>query len=49
MTDKSENSTTYISNSDAIMDMEYAYNKITSLYLGEDKGQIEHLSDDIKE
>ena len=46
--DKSENPTTYISDSDAIMDIEDAYNKITSLYLGEDESQIEHLPHDIK-
>ena len=46
--DKSENPTTYIPDSDAIMDMEDAYNKITSLYLGEEESQIEHLPHDIK-
>ena len=46
--DKSENPTTYISDSDAIMDIEDAYNKIRSLYLGEDESQIEHLPHDIK-
>ena len=40
--------TTYISDSDAIMDIEDAYNKITSLYLGEDGSKIEHLPHDIK-
>ena len=48
MVDKSENFTTYISDSDAIMDIEDAYNKITSLYLGEDESQIEHLPHDVK-
>ena len=33
----SENPTKYISDSDAIMDVEDAYNKIASLYLGEDE------------
>ena len=46
---KSNSPITYISDSDAIIDVEYAYNKITTLHLGEDEGQIEHLSDDIKE
>ena len=46
--DKSENPTTYISDSDAIMDIEDAYNKITSLYLGEDESEIEHIPHDIK-
>lgn len=48
MVNKSENPTTYIADSDAIMDIEDAYNKITSLYLGEDESQIEHLPHDIK-
>ena len=48
MVDKSINPTTYISDSDAIMDIEDAYNKITSLYLGVDESQIEHLPHDIK-
>ena len=30
------------------MDIEDEYNKITSLYLGEDVSQIEHLPHDIK-
>ena len=48
MVDKSENPTTYISDSDATMDIEDAYNKITSLYVGEDESEIEHLPHDIK-
>ena len=48
MVDKSENPTAYISDSDAIMDIEDAYNKITSLYLGEEESQIEHLHYDFK-
>ena len=30
------------------MDIEDAYNKITSLYLGEDESEIEHIPHDIK-
>ena len=48
MMNKSNNSTA-ISDSGAIMDMEDAYNKITTLYLSEGEGQIEHLCNDIKE
>ena len=48
MIDKSENPTTYISDSDAIMDIEDAYNKIASLYLGEDESEIDHLPHDFK-
>ena len=48
MVDKSENPTTYISDSDAIMDIEDAYNKIASLNLGEDESEIDHLPHDFK-
>ena len=48
MIDKSENPTSYISDSDAIMDIEDAYNKIASLYLGEDESEIDHLPHDFK-
>ena len=48
MIDKSENLTTYISDSDAIMDIEDAYNKIATLYLGEDESEIDHLPHDFK-
>ena len=48
MMDKSEHPTTYISDSDAIMDMEDAYNKSTPLYLEENEGPVEHLLNDIK-
>lgn len=49
MMDKSNYFTAYISDSDAIIGIEDAYNKIVSLYLGEDEGQLEYLSNDIKE
>merc|ERR1711884_853865 len=39
---------TYISDSDAIMDIEYVYNKIASLYLGKDESEIDHLPHDFK-
>ena len=46
--DKSENPTKYLSDSDAIMDIEDAYNKITSLYLGTDESDVDHLPHDFK-
>ena len=48
MMDKSENPTKYLSDSDAIMDIEDAYNKIASLYLGADESEIDHLPHDFK-
>ena len=48
MIDKSEIPTKYTSDSDAIMDIEDAYNKIASFYLGEDESEIDHLPHDFK-
>ena len=47
MNDINNNPTAYISDSDAFIDLEDAYNRITSLYLGEDEGQDYQLSEDI--
>ena len=49
MMNKSNNPTTNISDSDTIVDMADAYHKITTFYLEEDEGQVEHLLNNTKE